>query len=158
MSLRDRLRASVARGTPYALQPATETQVETTSHATVSQRLSKSPKESGQDCATVSATPMQPPQERYATSSPKSAHPSCTVRNQVAIVSSVPESVWSGMTLEECKEDLLLGVERAVVHGAIDEDDGVNAKVSIGSTRDESLVDEWRYLITCCVRANYERN
>jgi len=67
MSLRDRLTASVARGTPYALQPATETQVETTSHATVSQRLSKSPIESGQDCSTVSATPMQPLQERYAT-------------------------------------------------------------------------------------------
>jgi len=62
------------------------------------------------------------------------------------------------LKFEERKRDLLLDVERAVVHGAIDEDDGVNAKVSIGSTRDESLVDEWRYLISCCVRAKYERD
>jgi hypothetical protein len=66
--------------------------------------------------------------------------------------------VWSGLKFEERKRDLLLDVERAVVHGEIDEDDGVNAKVSIGSTRDESLVDEWRYLISCCVRAKYERD
>lgn len=158
MSLRDRLTASVARGTPYALQPATETQVETTSHATVSQRLFKSPIESGQDCATVSATPMQPLQERYATAPSISAHPSCIAPDQVAILSSDSQSVWSGLKFEERKRDLLLDVERAVVHGAIDEDDGVNAKVSIGSTRDESLVDEWRYLISCCVRAKYERN
>lgn len=46
----------------------------------------------------------------------------------------------------------------ALVLGAIDSDDGVIAQTSISATTDESLVDEWRYLISCCVRAKYERN
>ena len=46
----------------------------------------------------------------------------------------------------------------ALALGAIDSDDGVIAQTSISATTDESLVDEWRYLISCCVTANYERN
>lgn len=152
MSLRDRLRASVARGTPYALQPATETQVETTSHATVSQRLSKSPIESGQDCATVSATSMQPLQERYATAPSISAHPSCIAPDQVAILSSDSQSVWSGLKFEERKRDLLLDVERALLHGAIDDADAGIARVAIKQVTGETLLFEWRVLLMQCIR------
>lgn len=41
----------------------------------------------------------------------------------------------------------------ALAEGAIDLDDAAIANASINNTKDASLLDEWRYLVSCCVSA-----
>ena len=44
-------------------------------------------------------------------------------------------------------------IANALAEGAIDVDDVAVANASINNTKDASLLDEWRYLVSCCVSA-----
>ena len=44
-------------------------------------------------------------------------------------------------------------IANALAEGAIDVDDAAVANASINNTKDASLLDEWRYLVSCCVSA-----
>ena len=42
-------------------------------------------------------------------------------------------------------------IANALAEGAIDRDDAAIANASINNTKDASLLDEWSYLVSCCV-------
>jgi hypothetical protein len=44
-------------------------------------------------------------------------------------------------------------IANALAEGAIDVDDAALANASINNTKDASLLDQWRYLVSCCVSA-----
>lgn len=44
-------------------------------------------------------------------------------------------------------------IANALVEGAIDVDDAAIANASIKNTKDANLLDEWKYLVSCCVSA-----
>jgi len=44
-------------------------------------------------------------------------------------------------------------IANALAEGAIDVDDAAIANASIKNTKDASLLDEWKCLVSCCVNA-----
>jgi len=51
------------------------------------------------------------------------------------------------------RKKVLEEIANALAEGAIDVDDAAVANASINNTKDASILDEWRYLVSCCVSA-----